>query len=59
MSKAMVDFYIGLFEGLVVAVAIAYGLHKLFPKVPGEVWFLVAAFMFMGWYFLLAIAGSV
>jgi len=55
----MATFYIALLEGLVIVAGIAYGLHKLFPKVPSELWFLLAAFLFVGWFMPMAIGGSV
>ena len=52
-------FFVALLEGLVIEAAVFYGLHKIFPKVNGEVWFLAGAFIFMAWFFLCTLAGMV
>jgi hypothetical protein len=54
-----ITFVLALLEGLLIEVAVFYGLHKLLPKVPGEIWFLAGAFLFMGWFFLCTLGGMV
>jgi hypothetical protein len=54
-----IAFVVMLLEGLLIEVAVFFGLHKIFPKVPGEVWFLAGAFVFMGWFFLCTLTGMV
>jgi len=48
-----------LLVGALVEVAVFYGLHKIFPRVPGEVWFLTGIFVFMGWFFFCTLGGMV
>jgi hypothetical protein len=61
MKIVLHDPYIGfaamLLVGVLVEVAVFYGLRKMFPKVPVEVWFLTGTFVFMAWFFLCTLAG--
>jgi len=54
-----IGFTVMLLMGALFEVPIFYGLHKMFPKVPGEVWFLIGTFFFMGWFFLCTLSGMV